>query len=187
MFELFNVPNTSFMPKPVLSLYSNGQTNGLVVHSGYKNTQVVPIFEGYPLEHAVRRLPIGGHHISLYLMKLLNDRGYEFNHFHNLENLRFMKEKCCYYSADYEKELATYRKDMEQSYTLPDGMVVKINTEALVYLKLMIVLKDLSILKIFRLILKFKTDYKQIYLILILHGNVLLNHAVILNRRFIDF
>lgn len=130
MFESFNVPNMSVVPNSMLSLYSNGQTNGLVVHSGHEETQVVPIFEGYPLEHAVRSLPVGGHHISLFLMKLMNERGYDFNHFYDLENLRDIKENCCYYSVDYEKELTTYSQSMDQFYTLPNGIVATVSSEA---------------------------------------------------------
>lgn len=121
------------VPKSMLSLYSNGQTNGLVVHSGYADTQVVPIFEGYPLEHAARSLPIGGHHVSLCLMKLMNNRGYDFNHFHDRENIRNIKENCCYYSVDYEKELAAYNQSMDKSYTLPNGLVATVGSEALVF------------------------------------------------------
>lgn len=132
MFELFNVPNTMLVPKSVLSLYSYGITSGLMVHSGYEDTQIVPIFEGYPLQYAVRKMPLGGYHVSQYLMQLLADRGYGSDGGGpiGLEDVTNIKEKYCYLSIDYERELASLGRDKEQAHTLPDGKVIKINSEA---------------------------------------------------------
>lgn len=132
MFELFNVPNTTLVPKSVMPLYSNGKTTGIVVDSGYDNTHVVPIYEGYPLQHAVRSMPVGGWHVNRYLMQLLNDRGYTFTTMNDWDHVRDIKEKFCYSALDFDKELASFSKNMEQHYTLPDGLVVKVNSEALV-------------------------------------------------------
>lgn len=130
MFELYNVPNTALVPKSVLPLYSNGKTTGLVVDSGYDETQVVPVYEGYPLQHAIRILPIGGRHITQFMMGMINDRGYNLTTPKDWDHVIAIKEQFCYCALDFKKELAAFSRDMEQQYTLPDGMIVTVNTEA---------------------------------------------------------
>lgn len=50
-FETFNVPALHIQMQAVLSLYSSGRTTGVVVDSGDGVTHVVPIFEGFAIEH----------------------------------------------------------------------------------------------------------------------------------------
>lgn len=133
MFELFNVPNTAVIPKSVLALYSSGRTTGLVVDSGYDYTQVMPIFEGYPLNHAVQTMSVGGWHITQYLMELLNKRGYSFNPSKDFELINNIKEKLCYFALNFELERDMYTEEKKKQYTLPDGMVINVESEALVF------------------------------------------------------
>lgn len=130
MFELFNVPSMALMSKSTLALYGNGRTSGLVVDSGYKFTEVVPIYEGLAFEHAVRTMPIGGWHITKYLNQLFNNRGYNFTTLKDMDMIKYLKETFCYCAMDIEKEVIMFTKDMGGTYSLPDGMVVKVNTEA---------------------------------------------------------
>ena len=53
MFEKFEVPAFYISNPGVLSLYSSGKTTGLVLESGEGVTHTVPIYEGYPLPHAI--------------------------------------------------------------------------------------------------------------------------------------
>jgi actin len=53
MFEKFEVPAFYIANPGVLSLYSSGKTTGLVLESGEGVTHTVPIYEGYPLPHAI--------------------------------------------------------------------------------------------------------------------------------------
>lgn len=130
MFELFNVPSLRLVTKTTLALYGYGKTSGLVVDSGYENTQVVPIYEGFPLLHAVRCMPVGGLQVTKYLARLLNRRGYTFNTPTDQDILKYIKENFCYCAMDFERQLGSYNKKNEQRYTLPDGMDVEVNTEA---------------------------------------------------------
>lgn len=135
MFELFNVPSMALVPKSTLALYCNGKTTGLVIDSGYETTQVVPIYEGFPLTQAAKSMPVGGRHVTDYLMKLLNDRGYDFKTEEDLDNLREIKRKYCYCALNVEKELAAFGSDQIQRHKLPDGTVIEIHAELLVKLQ----------------------------------------------------
>ncbi|KAL4083427.1 hypothetical protein QTP88_028743 [Uroleucon formosanum] len=131
MFEVFNVPKMTLVNKASLALYSVGKTNGLVVDSGYQSTQIVPIYEGFPISHALRSLPVGGWHLTQFLKQMINGRGYSLTTIKDWERIKHIKEAFCYNAVDFEKELANFGKDKEQTYTLPDGMIVNINNEAI--------------------------------------------------------
>lgn len=50
-FETFNIPALHIQMQAVLSLYSTGRTTGVVLDSGDGVTHVVPIFEGFAIQH----------------------------------------------------------------------------------------------------------------------------------------
>src|SRR5687767_766697 len=76
MFETFNTPATYISKQPLLSLYASGRTTGVVLDAGHGVTHATPIYEGYPLPHAIRRLDIGGQDLTWFLVKLLSSKGY---------------------------------------------------------------------------------------------------------------
>lgn len=139
MFEYFNVPSMALIPKSSLALYSSGKTTGLVIDSGYETTQVVPTYEGFPLTHAAKSMPVGGWHVTDYLKTLLNSRGYEFESKNDTNILRDIKQKYCYCALNFEKELAAFDKNKIQRHKLPDGTVIEIHTELLVLAVFLIV------------------------------------------------
>jgi actin, other eukaryote len=74
MFETFNVPAFYLSNPAVLSLYSNGRTTGIVCESGYGVTSTSPIYEGFSIPHAVAKIQIAGHDLTLFLEKLLSEK-----------------------------------------------------------------------------------------------------------------
>ncbi|MFH4978516.1 hypothetical protein AB6A40_005225 [Gnathostoma spinigerum] len=60
MFEKYNVPAFYLVKNAVLACFANGRTAGLILDSGATQTSAVPVFDGYCLQHAVVRSPIGG-------------------------------------------------------------------------------------------------------------------------------
>jgi len=127
-FETFNVPALFASIQAVLSLYSSGRTTGIVLDSGDGVTHAVPVYEGFALPNAIRRVDIAGRDVTEYLQLLLRKSGYKFTTTAEKEVVRIIKEKTCYVATNPTKE----EKDTNgkfDDFTLPDGNVVKLGTE----------------------------------------------------------
>lgn len=131
MLEKFGFQAVNVSIQAVLTLYAQGLTTGVVVDSGDGVTHIVPIYDGFSLPHLTRRLNIAGRDITKHLCKLLFHRGYAFNSSADFETVRQIKEKLCYVSCDLneDRKLAAETTVLVESYTLPDGRVIKIGQE----------------------------------------------------------
>lgn len=131
MFEKYDVAGCYIAVQAVLTLYAQGLLTGVVIDSGDGVTHICPVYEGFALPHLTRRLDIAGRDVTKYLIKLMLLRGYAFNHSADFETVRMMKEKLCYvgYNIDLEQKLANETTVLVETYTLPDGRVVKLGGE----------------------------------------------------------
>ena len=131
MFETFGFQGVHCSIQAVLTLYAQGLLTGVVVDSGDGVTHIVPVYEGFALPQSIRRLDVAGRHLTEYMIKLLQLRGYTFNRTADFEVVREIKEKVCYvgYDLELEKKLALETTTVVQSYTLPDGRVIKVGAE----------------------------------------------------------
>jgi len=131
MFEHYGFHGLYIAIQAVLTLYAQGLLTGVVVDSGDGVTHICPVYEGFALPHLTRRLDIAGRDITRYLIKLLLLRGYAFNHSADFETVRQMKEQLCYvgYDIEQEQKLALETTVLVESYTLPDGRIIKVGGE----------------------------------------------------------
>mmetsp|Transcript_23872 Transcript_23872/g.11504 ORF Transcript_23872/g.11504 Transcript_23872/m.11504 type:complete len:109 (-) Transcript_23872:385-711(-) len=104
MFETFQTPAFYVTIQEILSLYASGRTTGVVVGAGMGVTNVVPIYDGYALPHALMRVDLGGLDLTDYLSIILKERGYVLNT-HWREVLNDIKRNLCYVALDFDYEI----------------------------------------------------------------------------------
>jgi len=131
MFEKHGFKAAYVSIQAVLTLYAQGLMSGVVVDSGDGVTHIVPVLEGYTFPSLTRRLDVAGRDVTRYLIRLLLLRGYAFNRTADFETVRQIKEKLCYVGYDLELEgrLSTETTVLVDTFTLPDGRVIRVGGE----------------------------------------------------------
>lgn len=64
MFEKYKVPAFFLVKNSMLAAFANGRSTGLVLDCGASHTSAVPIQDGYVLQQAICKQPIGGDYIT---------------------------------------------------------------------------------------------------------------------------
>ncbi|KAI9373959.1 actin family [Aspergillus egyptiacus] len=102
----------------------------LVVDSGYSHTIITPVYKGQPIQRGIRRLDLGGKHLTNYLKELVSMR--QYNMVDETYIMNEVKESVCFVSNDFGGDLERTWKgnrkrrqpDSEESvvvdYVLPD-------------------------------------------------------------------
>ena len=102
----------------------------LVIDSGYSHTTVTPLYNGKPIQQAIRRLEVGGKFLTNYLKELVSIRYYNMSDETYLINQ--IKEAVSFVSDDFRKDLERTWKgslrgksddagaDIRVDYVLPD-------------------------------------------------------------------
>merc|ERR1719215_2579789 len=146
MFETFNVPALYVSIQAVLSLYTSGRVTGVVFDAGDGVSHTVPVYEGYAMPHAVKRIDVAGRDLTAHLSRLLLERGHKLQSSSGMEIVRDIKEKLCYVALDFDQELqavednAAKRRRVgedgvaqvaegEKKYEMPDGSMITIGSE----------------------------------------------------------
>uniref|UniRef100_A0AC34PWM6 Actin-related protein 2 n=1 Tax=Panagrolaimus sp. JU765 TaxID=591449 RepID=A0AC34PWM6_9BILA len=127
MFEEYGFNSIYISVQAVLTLYAQGLLTGVVIDSGDGVTHICPVYEGYALNHLTQRLDVAGRDVTRYLIKLLLQRGYAFNHSADFETVQRIKEKLCYvaYDVEQEKRLADETTCLSQIYPIEDGRMIQ--------------------------------------------------------------
>jgi actin-related protein 2 len=131
LFDKLGIGYFNVEPQAKMTLYAEGEETGVILDSGDGVTHVIPIYKNYLLTHQIKRLDIAGRHITNYLTRLLQIKGYAFNSTADFETVREIKEKYCFVSCDInsdrklELETAFYTSESR----LPDGRKIHISSE----------------------------------------------------------
>jgi centractin len=130
-FETFNVPALVFSVQAVLALYASGRTTGIVLDVGDGVSHTVPVFEGFAVRHAIKRMDVAGRYlfgnmrdVTENLQLLLRKEGNTFTSSAEFEVVRLLKEKTCFVSLNPAKE--EKENSNREMYTLPDGRTLKV-------------------------------------------------------------
>ncbi|WFD43942.1 centractin- actin- protein of the dynactin complex [Malassezia psittaci] len=125
-FETFNVPAMYTSIQAILSLYASGRTTGVVLDSGDGVTHAVPVYEGFAMPHAIRRVDVAGRDVTQYLQALLRRAGYYLHTSAEREIVRAIKEQKCQLSSSGQDDRDAKRL---VEFTLPDGNLLKLGAE----------------------------------------------------------
>ncbi|KAF2663693.1 Actin/actin-like protein [Microthyrium microscopicum] len=75
----------------------------LVIDSGYSHTTVTPLVNGQPVQSGIRRLDIGGKHLTNYLSELLAIHEVSLKEDPWIANE--VKEACCFITDDFKRDM----------------------------------------------------------------------------------
>jgi actin-related protein 2 len=104
LLEKFQMGGCNIEPQAKLTLIYEGKESGLVLDSGDGVTHCIPVVHSMLDHHNIVRLNIAGRHITQYLIRLLQIKGYAFNSTADFETVREIKEKFCMVSANIEQD-----------------------------------------------------------------------------------
>jgi actin-related protein 2 len=131
LFEKIGVGAINIEPQAKCSLFCEGIDTGMVLDSGDGVTQCIPVSDGAILKHSIERMDIAGRHITEYLVKLLQKKGYFFNSSADFEFVRELKERYCFVSNDIESDRLLERETpyYNSFHLLPDQTRIRISDE----------------------------------------------------------
>ncbi|RLI09075.1 hypothetical protein DRO32_01385 [Candidatus Bathyarchaeota archaeon] len=135
-FEELRVSGLYLGEQPLLAFYAHGGATGLVVDVGHGLTQIAPVWKGFLIPKAVRKMPLGGDDITTFLIHLLMKKGYYLATPAGAEVVKDIKERMCYVALDPEEELrgrspADFTGPVGERglYRLADGTTIRLGEE----------------------------------------------------------
>lgn len=75
----------------------------MVVDSGYSHTTITPVYKGQPLQRGIRRLDLGGKHLTNYLKEIVSMR--QYNMVDETYVMNQVKEAACFVSNDFNNDM----------------------------------------------------------------------------------
>jgi len=73
-FQKLKFDSLYIASQPVVLMTAAGVATGLCIHSGYKNSYVIPVCKAQLMPHALGVLPIGGSHVTRLLSDLIKKK-----------------------------------------------------------------------------------------------------------------
>jgi len=92
MFEKYNVPAFFLVKNAVLSAFANGRSTGLVIDSGATHTSAIPVHDGYVLQHAIVKSPLGADFLTTQCHQFLEERKIELAATYQIKDKREVGE-----------------------------------------------------------------------------------------------
>jgi len=74
MFEKYNVPAFFLVKNAVLAAFANGKSTALVLDSGATHTSAIPVHDGYVLQHAIVKAPLGADFLTTQCQNFIQDQ-----------------------------------------------------------------------------------------------------------------
>ena len=120
-----------------LSLFATGKTTGVIVQCGECRTYTVPIYEGFPLYHALNKARVGGRDITDIFRKGVEESKIAIRG-GDIHTLRQIKEKTCsvpvefdynYYLDENNQDIIKKETQLFKNYFLIHkcGIILKVN------------------------------------------------------------
>jgi actin-related protein 6 len=75
----------------------------LVIDSGFSHTIVTPLYNGRPLQRAIRRLDFGGKHLTNLLKEVISVRYFDLHQ--DVKVVNDIKEDVCFVSQDFKADM----------------------------------------------------------------------------------
>lgn len=120
-FEKFSVPRVCLVSQATTSLYATMKSTGIVIDIGEELTRIVPIYDGFPIRHAIQTIDVGGSHLTDYLRALSCERGYSFsNGAQRTRALKQYKETFAYVALDFDRENLVNETSKERTLSSPE-------------------------------------------------------------------
>ena len=136
LFEQIQHPSVVFCVQPIISLYSTGNTTGVVLDVGEGVTQACPVYKGYSVREATRRVDFGGRDVTHHLQSLLRQSGTFLDTSAEFDIIREIKESRCVVSPNVLRAEALEGGSNTGAgsiamikHTLPDGTEVSVGSE----------------------------------------------------------
>lgn len=130
MFESLNVPMLALLNTSSATLYSTGQTTGVVIDSGAGKTMINAVTDGYPLAFAMHLSHLAGDYLTDRLFTRLRARGYPFSTRNDWQLAEQIKEHRCRAALDFAQEVSV----LAGGESLPDSNAYELPDDERVFL-----------------------------------------------------
>jgi len=127
-FEQYQVAGFYPVLDALLTMYAGGFQTGLIVELGASCSRIIPIYEGFKIEHAIKIINIGGTVLDSFMQVKMNEIGFRSDSSVQKELLRVIKEKACFVSLDFDEDIKNKNK-YRKSFSLPDGNIIELTSE----------------------------------------------------------
>ncbi|XP_068247191.1 actin-like protein 6B isoform X2 [Palaemon carinicauda] len=92
VFEKYQVPAFFLVKSAVLAAFANGRSTGLVLDSGATHTSAIPVHDGYVLQHAIVKSPLGGDFLLNQANSFLKETGVDVVPSYMIADKQIVKE-----------------------------------------------------------------------------------------------